>query len=449
MLLGTVGAEEKVLFDFEDASEAKVWSTLEIKDAKEKEPPATVAISDQHATSGKQSLKIIFAGGSWPTITTTNVFEAWTPFQSFKADVTVSRPCLVGFQAMQERSSREHTWEGNISRWVKTALLHPGKNEISAPLHHPNDYAISAQYGKVTRFEIFMYHPHAGEAIYVDNIRLSTQKDEAPPTKTAFRVVGTDMIVSGVRELEEKLRPQWKKPETKTLEQVEAEFKAAFDELKKSHPRAVMATLRDGENGYDGWKDSYFSSHGPDGATLERAENCGKHETQEIFMRHRCPVMQVDLSGIPTGSEILSAKLVIVRGNTDYDKERNPETKPTMWVVEPCNRPWNENEVNAYEYAKDKFWKAVGGMTWDGNDSDFLPLFLAHGPGTGKINVLDFMEAVKFWTDGKHANHGFMLHCDFHDWIGSAYYREAKELRNRPAVFVVYEPKAGGTLPAK
>jgi hypothetical protein len=31
----------------------------------------------------------------------------------------------------------------------------------------------------------------------------------------------------------------------------------------------------------------------------------------------------------------------------------------------------------AYEYAKDKFWKAVGGMHY-GEDSDFHPFFL-HG----------------------------------------------------------------------
>ena len=47
-----------------------------------------------------------------------------------------------------------------------------------------------------------------------------------------------------------------------------------------------------------------------------------------------------------------------------------------MWVVEPCNRPWVEQEVNAFQYAKGKFWKQVGGFNW-GDDPDFLPMFLA------------------------------------------------------------------------
>ena len=157
-------------------------------------------------------------------------------------------------------------------------------------------------------------------------------------------------------------------------------------------------------------------------------------------MRHRSPLLQVDLSSIPAGSNILAAQLVIVRVHTQYDKERDPERNPNMWVAEPCNRPWEEYEVNAYEYAKDKFWKAYGGMSW-GDDPDFLPVYVAHGPGGGKVNVWDFREAVRFWTNGRHPNHGFMLHADARDWMGRAYYREAKEVKNRPAVLVVYEAK--------
>ena len=54
-----------------------------------------------------------------------------------------------------------------------------------------------------------------------------------------------------------------------------------------------------------------------------------------------------------------------------------------MWAVEPCNRPWDEYEVNAFEFAKDKFWQTVGGMEWQ-KEADFEPVFLAHGPSQGK-----------------------------------------------------------------
>src|SRR5205823_6568078 len=102
--------------------------------------------------------------------------------------------------------------------------------------------------------EIFMYNPHKGESIYVDNIRISTAKEVQPKVITKFPVLGTDLIVSGessgVRELGLKLKDRWTKPEQKTLDQIEGEFRAQCDELKKKHPKAVLAVFRDGANGY-------------------------------------------------------------------------------------------------------------------------------------------------------------------------------------------------------
>src|SRR5262249_40202490 len=231
-------------------------------------------------------------------------------------------------------------------------------------------------------------------------------------------------------------------------EQVEAEFRSLYGELKKQHPQAVLAVFRNGDKGHDpanrdttysGWKDTYWSSHGPDGETIQRSTNTRRSPSHEIFMRHRSPLMQVDLSSIPIGSEILAARLILIRATDEIVKEHNPN-HPNMWVVEPCNRPWEEYEVNAYEYARDKFWKAIGGWHY-GDDPDFLPIYLAHGPSQGKVNVWDFTHAVRFWTDGKHANHGFMLHGDAGDWLIRAHSREAARLRDRPAVVVVYVAK--------
>ena len=56
-------------------------------------------------------------------------------------------------------------------------------------------------------------------------------------------------------------------------------MRTKYDELKKKHPKAVLAVLRNGEKGYDpaaqdkaytGWKDAYFNSHGPDGMFIAR-----------------------------------------------------------------------------------------------------------------------------------------------------------------------------------
>ena len=210
----------------------------------------------------------------------------------------------------------------------------------------------------------------------------------------------------------------------------------------------MLVTLRDGEKNYDpaqpdkvyaGWRDAHINSHGPDGNYVSRARNSGKAATQEIFMRHRTGLMRVDLSGIPKGAEILAARLIIVRASSG--KNQNAE-QANMWVVEPCNRPWEEYEVNAFQYAKDKFWKEIGGFHW-GDDGDFLPIFLAYGPGQPKVNCWDFAEAVRFWTSGKHPNHGFMLHGDSFDYM-RAHFRESAEQKKRPAVMVVYVPPLSG-----
>jgi hypothetical protein len=439
------------LFDFETPADLEAWSNLILPDARQQEPPAKIELSGEHATRGEHSLKISFAGGRWPTVTTTAVPGDWMPYWTFKADVTASRPCVVGFTVLQEKSRRGTGWDPVVSRWARTAFLQPGKNTVVGILHDSNNYSINTKQGKVVRLEIFMYKPHKGESIYVDNIRISTAKEEPPKTITKFPVLGTDLVVSGeisgVRELGMKLKDRWRKPEEKTLAQVEAEIRAAYDRLKDKHPGAVLAHFRDGEKGFDpghparvfaGWKDAYWSSHGPDGATVERAENLGHHDSHEIFMRHRSPLMRVDLASIPTGSKILAAWLLVVRGDYQAGKEHGPD-RPNMWVVEPCNRPWEEYEVNAYEYAHDKFWKEIGGWQY-GADPDFEPAYLAHGPSQGKVNTWNFTHAVRYWTDGKHANHGFMLHGDAGDWLGRAYSREAAKVKDRPAMWVIYEP---------
>lgn len=447
--------KDLLLFDFEEADDLKSWKNLEVEDAKVQESAARLERSTENATLGKHSLKITFAGGAWPTVATTSVAADWSAWPTFEADVTVGRECVVGFTVWQERSQRGEGYEAAMSRWTRTIFLKEGKNQISSALRPAVGNAMDPKRGNVVGFEVFMYNPHEGESIYLDNVWLSVTKAEEPPGNQTFTVAGTDWVLDGVNssgvlsagavmELGKKLDPSWKTVEDSTVAQLEEEFAAQYAELKKTHPRAVLTILRDGENGYDpaapdktyaDWKDAYFSSHGPDGIYRMRAENRGRAETQEIFMRHRSPLMRVDLSSIPTGSQILAARLLVVRATEDRDPRKNP----TMWVVEPCNRPWDEDEVNTFQYAKDKFWKDVGGFHWT-DDPDFLPVFLAYGPGRAKVNSWDFTEAVRFWTGGEHTNHGFMLHGDSRDYM-NGFTREAKVIKNRPAVLVIYEPK--------
>lgn len=371
---------ERILFDFEEATDLKAWTNLGLADEKVKEPAAAIERSMDNVTSGKHSLKITFDGGSWPAITTTSVPADWNAWHTFKADVTVSRACVIGFTVLQERSQRGENYEAAMSRWARTAFLAAGKNQLSFALRPSTGNVLDPKRGKVVRFEIFMYNPRKGEAIFIDNIRLTMAKEKEPAAKMTFIVAGTDWVLDGVNtsgvlsagavmELGKKLKPSWTKIEERSVPQLEEEFAAQYRALKKQHPRAVMAILRDGEKGYDpvqpdkvyaGWKDAYWSSHGPDGLYRTRADNRSQAGTQEIFMRHPSPLMRVDLASIPTGSHILAARLIVVRATVDG---RDASNNPTMWVVEPCNRLWEEHEVNAFQYAKDKFWKQVGGFT--------------------------------------------------------------------------------------
>src|SRR5262249_8571666 len=157
-----------------------------------------------------------------------------------------------GFTVLQEQSKRGSGYDENVSRWTKTAFLKPGKNQVSAPLRPGVGDNVNPKRGKVVRFEIFMYCPHAGESIYVDNTRLTAQKEERQPQKVRFTVAGTDWELIGVNstgvssagaviELGKKLKDRWTPPEPKTVAQIEQEFTDQYAELKKKHPRAVLA----------------------------------------------------------------------------------------------------------------------------------------------------------------------------------------------------------------
>src|SRR5262245_48544345 len=95
---------ERLLFDFESPSDLKAWSNLALPNTKTQEPEVRLELVAEHATAGKHSLKLTFAGGTWPTVTTAAVHGDWLPYQTFLADVKVRRPCVVGFTALLEKS---------------------------------------------------------------------------------------------------------------------------------------------------------------------------------------------------------------------------------------------------------------------------------------------------------------------------------------------------------
>jgi hypothetical protein len=442
--------EPRILFDFENAADIAAWKNVPTPNASEtdkkkiEEPPAKLEVSDKNA-AGKGSLKITFDGGTWPTIANTPPADiAWNDYKSFRATVTVDRACVVGFRIMQEKSLRGGGYEPSVTRWEYTQFLQPGKNVLEGPFSTPSRPALPDARGKASAIEFYMYQPHKGETIYVDDIRLSKDAPEIKKQETQFKVLGTDLVVKDVAELLKTKRHAWVKTEPRTVAQIDADFRTKLDELKKTNPTVVLAIFRDGEKGwdpanpdkvYDGWRDAHVNSHGPDGNLDGRAAKTGKNPYSEMFMRHRSRMMRIDVASIPANSTILAAEMSLVRVADDKGGE-----KATMWVAEACNREWDEHEVNAYQFAKDKFWKAIGGMHY-GDDPDFLPIYLAHGPSNAKVATWDFTEAVKYWNNPANKNHGFFWHTTPDDFCqGGTPTRETRKIEDRPVLRVIYVP---------
>src|SRR5690348_2374399 len=105
-LLGGPSRSETMLFDFEEADEAGRWSAMKLPEVKTDSPDPSVELSTEHATSGKQSLKITFKGGLWPAVSCDRIAVPgdWKEFPTLRADVTVDRACIIGFRVLQARS---------------------------------------------------------------------------------------------------------------------------------------------------------------------------------------------------------------------------------------------------------------------------------------------------------------------------------------------------------
>jgi hypothetical protein len=460
VVAGGDGDRDQILFAWENESAEKDWAPLKLPELEREQPPPKAE------TAGK-ALKITFDGGDWPAIGTTKipVSGTWKPFQTLKADLTVDRPAIAYFRVTMGKPDEKN----QQPRWEKTMNLLPGINNVTLLIRHGIG-AMDPAKGEVASFIIGMFRPEKGQTLLVGPVRLSpdwpapkllgwyspynhdgysasvASEYKRTGSVTRFKVLGTDLDVADLPELAKRFKDRWVKPAPKTIEDVESDVGSELEKLRVEHPRATLALLREGEKGwdsahpdsaYEGWKYVYVNCHGPDGPNRGREKTPGASDTVEVFMRHRSPLLRVDFSGIPKEARILAARLVVTRaGAADL---KVPE-KPNLWVAEPCNREWDANSANCYAYAPGRNWKGVSGLYY-GEDPDFWPVFLMHGPaGGGAVTVWDFTEAVKFWLEEGHVNHGFFLHGDSNDYM-RMFTPRVKNVKQRPAVMVIYEPK--------
>jgi len=447
---------EATLLDFEDAADMAAWSPAQLPELKTRQPAPKVEWSTEGVTSGRHSLRLTFAGGDWPAVCTNRLpLRNWKRFATLKAALTVAQPALGYFRVYRGQAGPQ----GAQPLWERTMMLLPGRNDVTLLYRGPGDRE------EVASLVIGMFRPVPGQVLLVDNIRLSCDWPEphvvswySPYCQDGYSVAAARQYqrtkalprfeVRGSSLEVDNLKLRWTMPPVKTVRQVEDELKARLTKLKESHPRAVMAVFRDGERGFDparpdaaysGWKYAYLNCHGPDGPSPFREAAQSKYEQVELFMRHRCVLFRADLSSIPRGASILAARLVFSRNNPSGDANNGPN-RPNLWAAELCNREWDDKQANCYFYGPGKYWKAVNGLYY-GEDPDFWPLLACLGPsGGGAVTDWDFTEAVRFLTDGRHENHGFLVYGD-----GSDYFvlctPLAKDLKARPVIMVLYEPK--------
>ncbi|HUV39112.1 MAG TPA: DNRLRE domain-containing protein [Planctomycetota bacterium] len=455
-LAASAQAEEKVLFDFGDPAQVQAWQMYQLPKpekgrAPEPEPEAKLELSVVDTGAGRRDgrLQITYAGGWQPTIAATQIPEDLTPYEAIKLDVTVPRAMVVGLRILQEKDKPGP----NTPAWGSTTVLKPGTNTVSFSMKKAQRFrtrVYSDKEGKAVLLQFYVYRPVAGEVVILDNVRVSTEDDANADNKTTpnsrpkdgYKVLGTELTVRDVDDLGARLAPQWQKPEkNRTIEEREVEFVALYNEFRKTHPKAVMVTLRQGQKGFDpanpeveyaGWDNVHVNSHGPDGIPGRASNGIDRYGSLELFMRHRSQLIRIDVSSIPKGAKVLAARLLLASG-------AKPADKPNMFAAEACNRPWVESEVDAYQYAAGKLWHNVSGQYYDGDDPDYLPLYLAYGPAEGETSVWDFTRAVKRWTEEGHPNHGFFLHGDA-KFYARTFTKRANDVTKRPALVVIYEP---------
>ncbi len=445
LLSNLLSADELTVFGFEDHTIGYNWISSSVPGLKAETAQVKVERVRENATEGENALRLTFSGGDMPAAKYTlpaSEKNLWGIYRTFKADVTVGRDCVVFFIAKYGKND-----------WTKIARLSAGKNTVID--------LFSQSVDTVSEFYIGMYAPKVGEQIFIDNVRLTTKRPETitpfryqepldlandaakyeKKFKTPFSIFGSDLTAENVKDFMGKMSGRDTSLAGKPAAEIDAAIKSEFAEIKKTHPNALLSVFRAGDGGFDpkspskiytGWKDCGLSCHGPASINLGKFANIAGNTTLELFSRGRAPLMQADFSIIPAGAEILSARLVLVLSAGPGG----------AYAVEACNRPWVEKEYTWTEYAKDKFWQDSNGFSWLGEDPDFWPAYIAYGACYDKTGVFDFKEAVKFWTNGKKKNYGFIIYGSGSE-RARAYSYNTKDIKQRPAIYVIYEAKEG------
>jgi predicted MPP superfamily phosphohydrolase len=155
-------AEQKILFDFESASdlESLNWECHKWFER-----------SEAHVTSGKHSLKVVLPPGQYPGINFRGVREDWSKRNFFKMDVF--NPSEERFNFHVRIDDHKSGWE-YAHRFDTDFELKPGMNSISIPMDsiktNINHRPLNVK--KIKRLMVFVPKNNKSREIYIDHIRL-------------------------------------------------------------------------------------------------------------------------------------------------------------------------------------------------------------------------------------------------------------------------------------
>ena len=147
--------EAKVLFDFENDADVAKWEAA----------TADVSLSDEHATAGKKSLKVVLHKAEYPGLTSYRLpLTDWSGSKALKFDVFADEGLNLAVR-IDDENSKDYASRFNLEQ----NELKKGANAVSLSLE---DIGAKVDVKKVKMLILFAVNVDKDTTFYLDNVRL-------------------------------------------------------------------------------------------------------------------------------------------------------------------------------------------------------------------------------------------------------------------------------------
>jgi len=198
-------------------------------------------------------------------------------------------------------------------------------------------------------------------------------------------------------------------------------------------PRQTLSLQPDPGSGKDGWVDSSRPN-----------DNFGRTNEMVIdgsgVQKHF--IGQFDLSAIPHGARILSARLEL------YLAYINNLTTDAAFSLHALRQPWSEGTGDYWNPGDGVSWNTSDGSTvWNWDDNHWSEQVYARSPVNPAFSgwqQWDASELVQQWVDGRLENHGFLIKGNAVT-VGAGFYSSdySKDPLKRPKLTIEYSCGCG------